>query len=1165
MVCSNCGAENREGRKFCSQCAARLALACPSCGASNEPGERFCGECAAALEDPAASGAPATQPTPKAEVPAAERRLVSVLFADLVGFTTLSEHRDPEEVRELLSRYFDTAREVISRYGGVVEKFIGDAVMAVWGTPVAHEDDAERAVRAALELVDAISALGVSAGAPDLRLRAGVLTGEAAVTIGAEGEGMVAGDLVNTAARLQSAATPGTVLVGRSTYLAANNAIAFEPAGEHTLKGKELPVEAWRATRVVAGARGFGRAERLEAPFVGRDQELRQLKDLLHRTGREKRPRLVSIMGVGGIGKSRLAWEFFKYVDGLVETTYWHQGRSPAYGEGVTFWALGEMVRMRCRIAENEDDRSSREKLDATLREYVSDPEERRWIEPRLAHLLGLEATAPGEREDLFAAWRTFFERISRKGTTVLVFEDLHWSDPGLIDFIEHTLEWARSHPILIVTLARPELLEKRPNWGAGQRNFVSMYLEPLGADAMRELLVGLACDLPEDAVRQILERAEGVPLYAVEMVRMLIDQGRLVAQDGSFRLSGELERLDVPQTLHGLIASRLDVLASDERVILHDASVLGKTFTLQALAAVARDGSPDLERRLKDLVRKEILVFDADPRSPERGQYGFIQSLIREVAYQTLSKKDRLSRHLAAAQHFETSGEDELASVVATHYLEAYRAAPGGPQAEELAAKARRALLSAAQRASSLGAHEQALSHVEQALTVTTDDTERAALWEKAAESAIAAALPVAKSYLTQVIDWHEQRGDRSAAARATAHLGLVLAGGGELESAIQLLEDAFTQLSDLDDDPATAELMAARAGAYMFVAPTRAIEWADKALVAAERLDLVPTIIDALIFKSTAVVALGRLRETVAGLTGALALAEQHGLFLQQARALANLSDVLLIDSPRRAAAAARRGLGIARKLGVRDPELTCAINGCWAAVSTGEWDAAETTISESRSDDLPLVLRVWFGSIHSMLKTCRGDLNAARQELQIIQPLVQQSTDPQEHGIFREAQGWIELVTAAFEGHDQKAPAAGDGSQSVSDVHSCVLAVRRALWLGKRDEVASTLRRLDESNLHGDWLDCMRRSLHAGLFVLDGRLDEGISLYRQAAQTWRHLEVPFDLALSQLDFATLVRADHPDARAAADEAREVFSRLGAKPFLARLDAALRTPQPV
>ena len=314
MTCPSCSADNPAAQRFCGECGAQLSGACPSCGAENAPGQKFCGACGTLLAGASAEG---VKPTPRA-TPASERRLVSVLFADLVGFTTLSENRDPEEVRELLSRYFETSRQLIERYGGTVEKFIGDAVMAVWGTPVAKEDDAERAVRASLDLVAAVSALGQEVGAPDLKARAGVLTGEAAVTIGAEGQGMVAGDLVNTASRIQSAAEPGAVLVGESTKRSSEAAIAYDDAGEHELKGKAEPVPLWRALRVVAGTRGSMRSAGLEAPLVGRDRELRMVKEMFHASAEEKRAQLVSVTGIAGIGKSRLAWEFEKYIDGPV-------------------------------------------------------------------------------------------------------------------------------------------------------------------------------------------------------------------------------------------------------------------------------------------------------------------------------------------------------------------------------------------------------------------------------------------------------------------------------------------------------------------------------------------------------------------------------------------------------------------------------------------------------------------------------------------------------------------------------------------------------------------------------------------------------------------------------------------------------------------------------
>src|SRR4051794_4703631 len=369
VTCSTCGTDNERGRKFCKECAAPLALVCPGCGAGNAPDAKFCGECAERLVAPSAVAT--------ARAPVAERRVVSVLFVDLVGYTGLSDGGDPEDARELLTRYVDLATRVVDRHGGTVEKFIGDAVMAVWGAPTAHEDDAARAVRAGLELVAAVPSL-----AAGLEARGGVLTGEAAVSIGAVGQGMVAGDLVNTASRLQSAAPPGTVLVGAATQRAASRAVAFEPAGEQLLKGKAAPVPAWRAVRSLTD-RDDGASEIPEPAFVGRDDELRLLMDLFQATVRERRARLVSVFGPAGIGKSRLAQELRRAVDAS-GSIRWHDCRSPNYGEGVSFWAVGEMVRSRCGLAEGDDEATTRARVASTLDGLIPDPEERRWLEPAL-------------------------------------------------------------------------------------------------------------------------------------------------------------------------------------------------------------------------------------------------------------------------------------------------------------------------------------------------------------------------------------------------------------------------------------------------------------------------------------------------------------------------------------------------------------------------------------------------------------------------------------------------------------------------------------------------------------------------------------------------------------------------------------------------------------
>jgi len=458
------------------------------------------------------------------------------------------------------------------------------------------------------------------------------------------------------------------VLVGEATRRATEAAVVYADAGVHQLKGKAEPVPLWRAERVVAGRGGTLRAAGLEAPFTGRERELRLVKELFHATAEERRARLVAVEGVGGIGKSRLAWEFEKYIDGLLEDVWWHRGRCLAYGEGVSYWALAEMVRMRAEILEAEPPATAMAKLAVAVDEHVADPEERRWILPRLAHLLGLEELAATERDDLFSAWRRFFERLSQRGVTVLVFEDLQWADAGLLDFIDHLLDWSSAHPLYVLVLARPELYDRHPGWAA-RRRATSIPLGPLPAPQMEELLAGLVPGLPDGLRRQILDRAEGIPLYAVETVRMLLDRGLLERHGDRHRVAGAIEDLEVPETLHALIAARLDGLAPSERRLLQDGAVLGKTFTGEAVAALG-GGSPErLEPLLGGLVRKELLSIQADPRSPERGQYGFLQDLVRRVAYETLARRDRRERHLAAAAHLEAAWgakEDEIVEVVA-------------------------------------------------------------------------------------------------------------------------------------------------------------------------------------------------------------------------------------------------------------------------------------------------------------------------------------------------------------------------------------------------------------------------------------------------------------------------------------------------------------------
>ncbi len=853
---------------------------------------------------------------------ATERRVVSILFVDLVGFTALTDGLDAELVRDLQDRYFSTARTVIERYGGTVEKFIGDAVMALWGAPTAFEDDPERAVRAALDVVDAVGAVGIADDGPRLVARAAVMTGEAAVSVGAVGQGLVSGDLVNAASRLQAAAPEAGVLIDAPTRRATVTAIAVEPLGELALRGKSGPVEAWRAIGVVAMRGGGGRVDRLEPPFVGRDAELRLLKDLLHAVDDEARARLVSITGIAGIGKSRLAWELEKYIDGIVDVVYWHRGRSPAYGEGIAFWALAEMVRSRLGIVEGEDAESSGAKLAAGLAEYVPDEAERRTMLPWLMALLGYQDPGDGHQEEAFAAARRLIERISERGLAIFVFEDLQWADNGLIDFIESVLEWSRAHRILIITLARPELLERRPTWGAGQRNFTALHLEPLADAAIAKLLDGVAPGLPRPFARRIVERAAGVPLFAVETIRMLIDAGRLVRDDDRYRLEGELGELAIPDSLRGLIGARLDGLPAEDRTLLQDAAVLGLSFTLEALAAITDRPAELIETRLRAMVRREILAIEDDPRSPERGQYTFVQGLIREVAYETLAKRDRRARHLAAARYFETLDSDELAGILASHYLDAYLATPAGPEADALAAQARVALRGAAERAAGLGSNELSLGYLEKALTVTTDPAERAATWETASTAAFRSAkFDVAERYARLAFEDGLAAGDAPRIARAAVLIAQPHIAIGRTAEALTTLETAIAACGDDPDSPAVVTLHAELGRIMMLVNDPRALETIEPALVQAEALDLVPTVADALVTKSACLDGLGRRLEAVALLRGAIELAVDHGLLNIELRARSNLANQVYPDDPRAGLVIAEAARERARSLGMRE----------------------------------------------------------------------------------------------------------------------------------------------------------------------------------------------------------------------------------------------------
>ncbi len=1180
--CPNCGSANDAGRKFCGECGTRLASACPSCGTVNGPTSRFCGECGtplpganagaqgtpaspgrssagAAPDGVAAPGAPGSaRPT---NGPVAERRLVSILFADLVGFTTISEGRDHEEVRDLLSRYFDASREIIERYGGTVEKFIGDAVMAVWGAPTAHEDDAERAVRAALDVVDAVRGL-----APGLEARGGVLTGEAAVTIGATGQGMVAGDLVNTASRLQSVAPPGVVLVGESTQHATANAIGYEAAGDQLLKGKAAPVPAFRAIRVLGERGGRGRSDRLEAHFIGRDSELRLLKDLFHATARERRVRLVSITGQGGVGKSRLAWELRKYADGVVDKTWWHEGRSPAYGEGITFWALGEMIRSRANLVETDDPATTRAKVSESVARIVPEGEERERVDRALQVLLGTGDAAEVGAGELFGAWRTYIERMASDRLVVLLFEDLHWADPGTLDFIDHLLEWSRNVPILIITLARPELLEHRPEWGAGRRNFLALDLAPLDEAAMRQLLTGFVPDIPEAATRSIIGRAEGIPLYAVETIRMLVADGRLREREGGvgFEPTGDLGELAIPDTLHALIAARLDGLDPAERALVQDAAVLGQSFTQAGLSAVSGLPANELHARLRVLVRSDLLHEEIDPRSPERGQYAFVQALIREVAYSTLAMKDRRSRHLAAARFFESLGDEELAGALAAHYLAAYRASPAGPEADALASQARVSLRAAADRAVALGAPLQAVSFLEQAVEVASDDDERATLFERAATAASAAARSdLALPLVERAWEIRQGAGDPAACAWNRVVRGRAHYAGRQREASLELARSALEEFRELGPEHvATIELTllvarsAVSTGDYDL-----ALEAAERSVIVAERLGLAKVVAEALVVKGIVYFYRGRLWEARAVCEGARIVANSFSLPDVELRAIHNLGLGLGLDDPRAAVELERAGITVARRLGERSTEVILLGNAAEDARRTGDWSWAQAELEAAIQLDVDAASRRSLLVVRATYLAYQGRIEDEEMDSVIAEAVAGEDPDVEAgtHDL-----GAARAIAAGDFGRAYAELVAMADASALNAPYVVPPAGILATMIGDAVRARAMLERLRTLGTRGRAVEANRLAIEAGVAALDGDPGTALAGYRQSIAQHRELGTAMDEVWVAMAAASRLGTSDPEIRAWLDRARETLERVEAAPLLEQLDQLIARSGP-
>jgi class 3 adenylate cyclase len=649
-VCQSCGFDNQEEARFCGRCGEPLVAPCPTCGAPVTPGLAFCTSCGSPVQ-------PASRP-PSGE----ERRVVTVLFVDLVGFTARAERLDPEDVRAILSPYYERVRSEIERFGGLVEKFVGDAVMGVFGAPVAYGDDPERAVRAALAVREELREMNRADPSLDLQARLAVNTGEAIVALGAHpkmGEGMVAGDVVNTASRLQSAAPTGEILVGEETYFSTRTVIDYRPSDPVDAKGKALPIPAWLAVAPMGpvGERSFS-----GVPMIGRGAELAVIRGIWERVMEESRPHLVTVFGPTGIGKSRLAYEFSLRVGATGGKAF--RGRSIAYGESSPYGAFAQVVKQVAGIFDSDELTLSYEKLRAAVAEVTGegDPDE---AAHHIAILLGWRTEGSvSDQETLFFSARLLIEGLAARQPTVLILEDLHWAEPSLLDLIEFLAARVRDVPLLLLTLARPELRSRRQSWGSGLPAYTALALEPLGfGDALeltRRLLSQRSVDRSPDQAEALANTAEGNPLFIEEMAASLAERA---TADGR----------ELPTSIRGIVHARLDALPRAERSVLMDASVMGRMFWSGAVARLQPDRE-DLGALLGSLEQRDLIRRVPVSRIRGEQQFTFKHILIRDVAYQTLPRAERRQRHTAVARFLEEATPDlgDSVAALALHWREA-------------------------------------------------------------------------------------------------------------------------------------------------------------------------------------------------------------------------------------------------------------------------------------------------------------------------------------------------------------------------------------------------------------------------------------------------------------------------------------------------------------
>ncbi len=950
---------------------------CRSCGADLPAAARFCAAC----------GVPVSTRSGD------ERKIVTVLFADLVGSTATGSGLDPEEFGAAIRPQLAQMREALERFGGTIEKYIGDAVVAVFGAPLTHEDDPERGVRAALAIRDALGG-----GA-----RVAVNTGEAVVSVGAQaerGDQILLGDVVNTAYRIEEATPNGAVLVGEATYRATQDVIEY---GERRLieaKGKPEPVPVWEALRARSTVpAGSERAP--QAPLVGRDEELTLILNALARAKRHQMVQLVTLVGVAGIGKSRLVWEMQQALQQESEPVTWLRGRCLPYGEGVAYWALDEIVKSEAGVLETDDAAAAEEKLCASVRTLLADESEATWVEGHLRPLLGLASAAPGEtRDEAFSAWRRYIEGLAERSPLVLVFEDLHWADEGLLDFIDHIAEWSRDASLLVLCTARPDLQERRGAWGS-HGNATTVTLPPLTGDETAQLVAVLLSrsTVPDELRDALLARAEGNPLYAEEFVRMLVDRGLLVLEDEGWKLHAS--ELPLPESVQGIIAARLDALSAGEKSVLQAAAIVGRTFQPEGVAAVASIDRTETDRAFHALDRRGFFRRYR-PASGGTSEYAFRHSLVRDVAYGQIPRARRGENHLLAAEWFESLDRPEdHAETVAHHYLAALEyLRASGADVEPLAEAARTALRRAGARALALNAYAAAARFYGGALELSPGADERPGLLFSYGKALSRSDAPD-EDVLAQARDSLLAAGDAERAAECHVIVAELLWRRGQRERSFDGLREAVALLDDRP--PSYAKALAFSALAQFQIRGDEseaALESARVAMTIAAELGLDDLRADALI-------TIGLVRVTTGDAGGledlerSIEIAEKANSpqsvrgYLNLGSMLANLGDL------RRAATLNMQGQRLAERFGDAAWVESFEVERLYEHYWSGEWDAAAslaeqllTRAERGVSRRLELDARL----VRSWIALARGDVALATADAERALDFSREAGDPQ-----------------------------------------------------------------------------------------------------------------------------------------------------------------------